>query len=94
MPDPFLSPEEANKPPIYRIMVKGELTSRWSDWFEGMSISSIGNDYTLISGQIVDQAALYGLLKKVRDLGLALVAVDSSKTDRTNNTLEEIIPKE
>lgn len=60
---------------IYTIRVRGHLDCRWAGWFDGLSISLEENGETLISGPGLDQAALYGLLKKVRDLGLTLLAV-------------------
>ena len=60
---------------IYQIRIKGHLGSQWSDWFEGQTITLEDNGDTVLSGQAIDQAALYGLLKKVRDLGMALVSV-------------------
>jgi hypothetical protein len=60
---------------IYQIRVKGHLGCRWADWFEGMTITPEDNGDTLLTGPVVDQAALHGLLKRVRDLGLPLLAV-------------------
>ena len=60
---------------FYEIRIKGHLDDKWVDRFEGMNFTLEENGYTLITGLIVDQAALYGLLKKVRDLGLPLVSV-------------------
>ena len=59
------------------IRAKGRIDERWSSWFEGLSIAHTAQDETILSGSVVDQAALYGLLAKLRDLGLALVSVDS-----------------
>jgi hypothetical protein len=59
---------------VYEIRVQGELTPRWSDWFAGLSVESDGGD-TLIVGPVDDQAALHGLLARIRDLGLPLLAV-------------------
>jgi hypothetical protein len=59
----------------YRIVVKGHLESKWSEWFDGMTIQNLPEGKTAISGSIVDQAALHGLLIKVRDMGLPLVSV-------------------
>lgn len=61
---------------VYQIKVKGHLDKVWSDWFEGLTITPEANDETLLSGLVVDQAALYGLLKKIRDLGLLLISVN------------------
>jgi hypothetical protein len=58
----------------YEIRVKGVLDARWQTWFEGMSIAP-GDDETVISGTVADQAALHSLLTKIRDLGLPLIAV-------------------
>ena len=64
-----------SQPVIYKIRLKGQLDSHWTDWFEGLSITLEENGDTLLTGPVVDQAALHGLLKKVRDLGLPLVSV-------------------
>ena len=67
---------------VYQIRVKGHLGSQWTDWFGGLSIRLEENGSTLLSGPVVDQSALYGLLKKVRDLGMALVSVNPVKPDQ------------
>jgi hypothetical protein len=59
----------------YQIRVNGQLNCAWTDWFGGLAITLEENGDTLITGPVVDQAALYGLLKKVRDLGMPLVSV-------------------
>ena len=61
---------------VYQIRVKGHLDDRWSDWFDGLTITLEANGDTLLTGPVVDQAALYGLLKKVHDLGLPLISVN------------------
>jgi len=61
---------------IYQIRIKGHLSHQWADWFEGLTITLEDNGVTLLSGPVVDQAALYGLLRKVRDLGMPLLAVN------------------
>ena len=66
----------------YEIRVKGHLDRRWSEWFDGLEISNMENGDTVLSGEIVDQAALHGVLAKVRDLNLPLVAVSSVGPDR------------
>jgi hypothetical protein len=60
---------------IYEIRLKGHLDNRWSAWFEGLTITLEKDGDTLLTGLVVDQAALHGLLKKVRDLGMPLVSV-------------------
>ena len=59
----------------YEIRVKGHLDARWVAWFDGMTLTPDGDGTTLIHGPVVDQAALHGLLGKVRDVGLPLVSV-------------------
>ncbi len=63
-------------PELYEIRVKGYLDDRWANWFEGLTITLEDNGVTLLAGPVVDQAALYGLLRKVRDLGLLLLSVN------------------
>jgi hypothetical protein len=65
---------DSGQPMAYQIRITGQLDPRWADWFEGLTITIDGSD-TLITGQVVDQAALHGLLKRVRDLGMPLVSV-------------------
>ena len=59
----------------YQIRIKGHLGDQWSDWFGGLTITREDNGETLLTGPVADQAALHGLLRKVRDLGLPLVSV-------------------
>jgi hypothetical protein len=63
-------------PAVYRIRVKGHLTPEWSEWFNDMTITLEPDGDTILSGPVVDQPALHGLLIKVRDLGLTLISVD------------------
>lgn len=67
---------DAGRPPIYQIRIEGHLGDQWQDWFEGLVITQTNNGETLFTGPVIDQPALHGLLKKVRDLGLPLVAVN------------------
>ena len=60
---------------FYEITVDGHLTHHWSIWFEGLTITPQENGYTILSGPVSDQAALHGILAKIRDLGLPLVSV-------------------
>lgn len=66
---------DPNQPMVYQIRVKSYLDSAWTDWFEGLTITLEESGHTLLTGPVVDQAALYGLLKKIRDLGMLLISV-------------------
>jgi hypothetical protein len=71
-----LEPKPApSLPVLYQIRIKGHLGSQWTDWFEGLTITLEEDGDTLLTGPVIDQAALHGLLKKVRDLGMPLVSV-------------------
>jgi hypothetical protein len=71
---------EPSQPTLYQIRIQGHLSDQWAGWFEGFAITLDDNGDTLLSGPVVDQAALHGLLKKVRDLGMPLVSVVRVKT--------------
>jgi hypothetical protein len=71
---------DASQPTMYQIRIKSHLDSGWTDWFDGMTIRREENGDTLLTGPVIDQAALYGLLKKIRDLGMPLVSVNCLKT--------------
>jgi hypothetical protein len=75
MSEKHASTQNHYEPGIYEIRIKGHLDDRWSDWFEGLTITLEEDGDTLLTGPVVDQAALHGLLKKVRDLGMPLVSV-------------------
>ncbi|HZG44111.1 MAG TPA: hypothetical protein VEY93_14280 [Longimicrobium sp.] len=81
------SREEHDVAGRYEIRIKGHLDTRWADWFEGLSFTHESDGTTILSGPVVDQAALHGLLKKVRDLGLPLLSVirvETGQGDATN----------
>ena len=73
----------ASQPVVYQIRLKGLLGSQWTNWFEGLSITLEEDGNTLLSGPVIDQAALHGLLKKVRDLGMPLVSVSQVQLNET-----------
>ena len=66
--------DKLDQPMVYQIRVKGHLGRQWTDWFEGMTITLEEGGDTLLTGPVVDQAALHGLLRKVRDLGMPLIS--------------------
>jgi hypothetical protein len=69
------STKDHYEPGLYEIRLKGHLGSQWTDWFDGLTITLEEDGDTLLTGPVIDQAALHGLLKKVRDLGMPLVSV-------------------
>ena len=68
-------------PGQYEIRLKGHLHSRWAAWFDGLTLTNENDGTTLIRGPVTDQAALYGLLQKTRDLGLPLISVNHVDPD-------------
>ena len=77
------SPEhDADQPMVYQIRIEGHLSRQWTDWFEGLTITLEDNGDTLLTGLIIDQAALYGFLKKARDLGIPLVSIRPIELDK------------
>jgi hypothetical protein len=78
-----------HEPGLYEIRVKGHLDSRWTTWFGGLTVSLEQSGNTLLTGPVADQAALHGLLRKVRDLGMPLISVmcvePVEKTSPTSN---------
>jgi len=70
-----------DEPRQYRISVNGHLNARWSAWFDDMTITRESDGTTILQGPVADQAALHGLLQKVRDLGLALISVTRIQHD-------------
>jgi hypothetical protein len=68
-------PTDEQAPTRYEIRVQGRLTSRWAAWFDGMTLTDGPGGVTVIHGPVVDQAALHGLLQKLRDIGLPLLSV-------------------
>jgi hypothetical protein len=73
---------------VYETRVKGHLEGRWSEWFDGLEITKLENGEAILSGAIVDQAALHGMLNKVRDLGLPLVALRSADLDHQEPAIQ------
>ncbi len=75
---------DPGQPMFFQIRIKGHLGSEWTDWFEGLAITLEDNGDTLLTGPVVDQAALHGLIKKVRDLGIPLVSVNRVPFNETH----------
>ena len=93
-----LSHQCYDSPEPYEICLQGHLNVRWTDWFEGLTISLEDSGHTRLTGHITDQAALHGLLAKIRDLGLPLIslrrvsshqAAPHPKTEETEKTNHE-----
>ena len=81
-----ISTEDYHEPGRYEIRLKGHLDDKWADWFEELTITRADNGETLLTGPVVDQAALHGLLRKVRDLGLPLLSVMHVEPEPANGT--------
>jgi hypothetical protein len=67
---------------MYQIRIKGHLGPQWMEWFHGFTITLEEDDSTLLTGSVIDQSALHGILKKIRDLGMPLLSVNSVETGR------------
>jgi hypothetical protein len=76
-------------PAVYEIRVEGHLGHAWTSWFAGLSIALDDNGDTLLTGAVDDQAALHGLLRKVRDIGVPLVSVNRLDPEPTSRTTQE-----
>ena len=76
MNTPPAKPEDPQLPEMYEIRLKGHLEARWADWLQGLSIRHEADGTTCLTGPVADQAALYGLIRKLRDLGLPLIAIN------------------
>ena len=71
---------------VYQIVIKGHLDHEWSEWFDGLTITLMDSGETILSGPIVDQTALHGVLIKIRDLGLPLLSLNRTETGRENES--------
>ena len=77
---------------VYQIRIKGHLSQQWMSWFEGLTITREQDGNTLLAGAVIDQAALHGILKKVRDLGMPLLSVNPVPPDGTETPDVNIQP--
>jgi hypothetical protein len=84
MTDEHSAKRGGEQPMIYQIRIRGHLDQQWTDWFEGLTITLEEDGNTLMNGLVIDQAALHGILKKVRDLGLPLLSVNSTDCNQTD----------
>jgi hypothetical protein len=81
---------DPGQPLVYQIRIEGHLDDQWTDWFGGLIITLEEDGDTLLTGTVVDQAGLHGLLKKVRDLGLPLVSVRRVELSQSNESEREL----
>ena len=79
---------------VYQIVVKGHLDSEWSEWFDGLTITLVDNGETILSGPVVDQTALHGVLIKIRDLGLPLLSLVRIEPERESESNPLVHPQE
>jgi hypothetical protein len=86
MSDKQTSDKKHNQQQCYEIRLKGHLDARWAEWFEGLTITLEEDGDMLLTGPVIDQAALHGLLKKVRDLGMSLVSVSPVETGQADQS--------
>jgi len=84
MSETHAATQHQHKSGLYDIRIVGHLDNRWADWFDGLSFVHKSDGTTILYGPVGDQAALYGLLRKVRDLGLALVSVTRVEPEQAN----------
>ncbi|CAG0988252.1 hypothetical protein ANAEL_02143 [Anaerolineales bacterium] len=90
MTDEHVPKRDSNQPIVYQIRIKGHLGQQWTSWFESLTITLEEDGNTLLSGLMIDQSALHGILKKIRDLGMPLLSVNSVETgvqDASDNKL-------
>lgn len=81
MLDKITSTTDPNQAAVYQIRLKGHLSRQWVGWFEGLTITLEADGDTLLTGTVIDQSALYGLLRKIRDVGMPLISVMRLQND-------------
>ena len=91
MSETHASAADHYEPGLYEIRIKGHLADRWVDWFGGLTITLEDNGDTLLTGPVVDQAALHGVLKKVRDLGMPLLSVNRVQPGQADAS--DVVPR-
>ena len=85
---------DADQPMVYEIRIKGHLSHLSAGWFDGLTITLENNGNTLLTGTVIDQSALHGILKKVRDLGMPLLSVNTAGPDLQDKSDNKQIPHE
>lgn len=80
---------DSSQPAVYQIRIGGHLGCQWAEWFEGLTLTPEENGDTVLTGPVADQDALYGLLRKVRDLGMPLISVNRVESDSAVIPVEE-----
>jgi len=86
MTDEQSSNPDANQQTVYQFKLKGHLGQQWMNWFEGLTVTLEEDGNTLLSGPVIDQSALHGILKKIRDLGMPLLSMNPIDTDPADKT--------
>jgi hypothetical protein len=85
MSETYTVSDDHDESGLYKIRIKGHLDDRWTAWFEGLILTQEDNGNTLLTGPVADQAALYGILKKVRDVGMSLISVNPVEPDQADS---------
>jgi hypothetical protein len=86
MPNEQKSDNDLDEPKVFQIRIQGHLSQQWQDWFEGLTITLEEDGNTFLSGHVVDQSALHGILKKIRNLGMPLLSVNSIDSNQATGT--------
>jgi hypothetical protein len=86
MPNELNRETEPGQPMVYQVRIQGHLGRQWSDWFGGLTVTLEDNGETLVTGPVIDQAALHGLLRKLRDLGMPLLSVNRVESGQADTS--------
>jgi hypothetical protein len=91
MPGEQRSERDPDQLKIFQIRIQGHLSQQWTDWFEGLIITLEEDGNTLLNGPVVDQSALHGILKRIRDLGVPLLSVNSVDANQATNANIDLV---